>query len=218
MNSVNGLTIEMLNLSEDSRKLYNELQIPLDEVVLQVRRGEMLYYANSANHSLRYQFSSCLSKKKAMEQLCSEIYSELERLDMIRNFDSTRFQLSANILALRHMVAEKARRAPSFYYSSCKYMHRLVGRLNNASYEKWQGYDDNTIEAVKDLLKKNLSDTEYRVICMRFGLSDGICRDWEEIAKEFGWISKGGPTYHEKSAICKLHSVIDEFKTLTKIS
>ena len=53
---------------------------------------------------------------------------------------------------------------------------------------------------------------------MRFGLDDGKCCEWQEIARRFGWGSKGGPAYHEKNAISKLYGVVDELKKLTKIS
>ncbi|MBR6532592.1 hypothetical protein IKT64_02375 [Candidatus Saccharibacteria bacterium] len=218
MNSAENLTIGMLNLSEESKKLYDRLQLPLDEVVLQVRRGSMIYCAKSCNHSLRHEFTSNPNKRVAMRQLSSEIYSELERLGMIRVFSPEQFQLSANVLALRQMVAEKSSRGRSWYYDSGEYIPRLIRKLDAKQYEEWQGYDDNTIEAVRELLKKNLSETEYGVICMRFGLVDGVCRNWEENAEKFGWKSKGGPAYHERNAICKLHRSIDELRVITKIS
>ena len=43
-------------------------------------------------------------------------------------------------------------------------------------------------EAVKNYRKllEELSDREERIIRLRYGLDDGICRTLEEVAKEFG--------------------------------
>lgn len=43
-------------------------------------------------------------------------------------------------------------------------------------------------EAVKNYRKllEELSDREERIIRLRYGLDDGVCRTLEEVAKEFG--------------------------------
>lgn len=213
--------VNLFNLSEKSRELFDSL--PADEVVMLVRHNDFPPY-HDAKKAIEYRRKFNLrhepKNRDSLRQLGLEMNSELKRLGMIRTdfYDSIRFKLSANIIALRQMVAEKSRRGLSYYYDSKEYINRLVRRLNNEQYDNWQGYDDDTITKVKELLKKSLTDTEYGVICMRFGLEDGRCCDWEEIAQRFGWTSKGGPAYHEKNAVKKMYAMLDEFKELTKLS
>ena len=209
-----------LNLSEESRELLEVL--PIDEVVMLVRHDDFPPF-HDARKSIDYgrKFDSKhRNTRGSLKQLGKEMKSELRRLGMIRDdfYSSERFILSANIVALRQMVAEKSSRGLSYYYNSKDYVNRLIRRLDNDKYESWQGYDDDTVARVKELLSKTLTSTEYEVICMRFGLNDGRCREWQEIAQHFGWKSKGGPAYHEKNAISKLYGAIDEFKKLTKLS
>lgn len=210
-----------LNLSEESRGLLDKL--PIDEVVMLVRHDDFPPFHDvrrSIDYRRKFDFKRRRSTRESLKRLGKEMKSELRRLDMIRDdfYGSERFILSANIIALRQMVAEKSSRGLSYYYDSKDYVNRLIRRLDNDKYESWQGYDDDTVTRVKELLSKTLTSTEYEVICMRFGLNDGRCREWQEIAQHFGWESKGGPAYHEKNAISKLYGVIDEFKKLTKLS
>ena len=210
-----------LNLSEKSRELFDSL--PADEVVMLVRHNDFPPYHDvkkAIEYDRKFNLSRRAKNRDNLRQLGLEMKSELKRLGMIRTdfYNSARFKLSANIVALRQMVAEKSSRGFSYYYDSKEYVNRLIKRLNNEQYESWQGYNDDTIAEIKELLKKPLTDIEYGVICMRFGLEDGRCYDWEEIAQRFGWTSKGGPTYHEKNAVKKLYTILDEFKELTKLS
>lgn len=210
-----------LNLSEESRELLDKL--PIDEVVMLVRHDDFPPFHDvrrSIDYRRKFDFKRRRSTRESLKRLGKEMKSELRRLDMIRDdfYSSERFILSANIIALRQMVAEKSSRGLSYYYDSKDYVNRLIRRLDNDKYESWQGYDDDTVARVKELLSKTLTSTEYEVICMRFGLNDGRCREWQEIAQHFCWESKGGPAYHEKNAISKLYGVIDEFKKLTKLS
>lgn len=238
MNSVDNLTIEMLNLSDDNRQLIEELHLPLDEVVLIVRHNNINGHGNSLrslmDRAIRHEIRKNPSKRDTLKRLSfqiraypqktlvplfSEIHSGLDHLGMIREFSPEQFQLSANILALRSMMLEGASCAPSRYHQSNDgYLKRLIRKLNNKNYETWQGYNEDTVEKVRTFLKENLSDTEYGVICMGFGLIDGDCKDWQAIAEHFGWKSKGAITYHERNAARRLHPVISEFKELTKIS
>lgn len=210
-----------LNLSEESRELLDKL--PIDEVVMLVRHDDFPPFHDvkrSIEYGRKFDFKRRASTRKSLRRLGEEMKSELRRLGMIRDdfYSSKRFMLSANIVALRQMVAEKSSRGFSYYYDSKDYVNRLIRRLDNDKYESWQGFDDDTIARVKELLGKTLTSAEYEVICMRFGLNDGRCREWQEIAQHFGWKSKGGPAYREKNAISKLYGVVDELKALTKIS
>ena len=213
MNSVKNLSIDMLRLSDGSRKLLENL--PLDEVVLLVRHENFPPRYGQVSIDYRHKikgYDRDPRVKRAFEKLGAEMKQELSRLDMYRDdLNSDRFRMSANITALYDVVS-------SLYYDSAKYPIRLIRRLNNDQYENWQGYSDDTIEKVRELLKQNLTSTEYEVICMRFGLVDGRCCDWQEIAQRFGWISKSVPYYHEKNAVAKLYGVLDEFEALTKLS
>lgn len=200
-------------LSEESRELLKKLRLSIDEVVSLIRHK---YYFDD-------DFDAFCSP--SFRRLGEEIESELRRLNMIRDdfYSSERLILSANIFALREMVREQSIkglsyiRSLSYYYDSKDYVNRLLRDLDDDKYESWQGYDDDTVTRVKELLEKTLTSTEYDVICMRFGLNDGRCRKWQEIAQNFGWKSKGGPAYHEKNAIRKLYGVIDELGKLTKL-
>lgn len=233
MNSVDNLTIEMLDLSDDNKLLIEVLHLPLDEIALTVRHGYSLFSRFSIKQAIRHEFRENPSKREDLKRLYTrisldsrriaellslEIYLELDRLGMIREFNQEQFQLSANIIALRHMLLNGAGGAPLCYHQSDKYLFELIRSLDNKSYETWQGYSEDTIEEIRKFLKKYLSDTEYEVIRMGFGLDDGICKDWQTIAKHFGWKSNGAITYHERKAAQRLSPIINEFKELTKIS
>ena len=68
---------------------------------------------------------------------------------------------------------------------------------------------DEAINNVRVLLNQ-LSDREERVIRLRYGLDDGICRTLEELAKEFG-VTREKIRQIESKAIKKLrHPLVME--------
>lgn len=212
------LRIDMLNLSDDCMTVVEAT--PLDKVVLSIRAGRFptnIQLKNARKSARRagkeFDWAPHYRKRRAWHD---EATAELERLGLIRH-DTEKLQLTANIVAICWMARDPQHKwSPCVYFDAQDYIPRLISKMGNRAYENWDGFDDETIKAIKALLKRTLSDKDYQVIVLRFGLEDGECVERAEVAKQYGW-TDSGVRYHERSAADKLYNVIDELKALTKI-
>lgn len=211
------LKIDMLNLSEDCMTVVEAT--PLDEVVLSVRAGVFptnMQLKNAGRNARRtgkkFDWRPHYSTRRAWRD---EATAELERLGLIRH-DTEKLQLTANIMAIYRMAKGVPRWNPSIYFDAETYTTNLIAKMGNCAYENWDGFDDEAVRAVKAFLRRTLSDVDYQVICLRFGLEDGKCVERAEVAKQHGW-TDSGVRYHERSAAERLYGSIDELKALTKL-
>ena len=219
MNSVNDLSIEMLNLTEQSSALLSEM--PLDVVVKLVRRGDFppINSREVIEWDRKYHYRSNAQQLVNLRRLGKEMRSELTRLGMIdeERFETKRMKQSAGIIAMRIFATENCSRSISYYFRSEEFTRRLIGRISNESYEKWEGFSEQTIATIISILERVLSGAEFRVLSMRFGLEDGIYRSPQEVMTRFGWKTDSGERYHEKNAAPKLYKIREKIKILTQI-
>lgn len=210
------LTINMLNLSEDCMAIVNAN--PLDKIVLSIRAGwfptniQITNACRSARRAGTRFYRGSYHTRKAWHD---EATAELERLGLIRH-DTEKLQLTANIVEVYRMAKSTRWGKPSVDPDTEGYIPKLINKMGNYAYENWDGFDDETIKAIKAFLKRTLSDKDYQVIVLRFGLEDGKCVERAEVAKLYGW-TDSGVRYHERSAAEKLYNVIDELEALIKI-
>ncbi len=230
MKKVKDLSLDKLQLSSYDESLFRRLSMSFEDVVMLVRVGDfppfyntdkMVEYRTNVQRAGLHHYET-----REMNRLAYDVWKSLERLGAIRHdfYDSERFRKSANIVALQeaieelHGVTEEQLAKPLHYYlCSDEYVVRLIRKLNNETYEEWEGFSDESIKQILALIEGSLSETDFAIICMKFGLDlDTRCKSLDEIATEFGWTTNA-VRYHLRRSIFRLYYVLDILKFLTKI-
>ena len=79
-----------------------------------------------------------------------------------------------------------------------------IGQLSNELYEEFEGLSSETIEEVKASLRNRLTEREYEILCLRFGLDyTGMLKDLETVGKHF-CITRERVRQYEARALRKL--------------
>ena len=103
-----------------------------------------------------------------------------------------------------------------FYYDSNEFIPRLKRKLDDSVRETWLGYSDETIEVAKKNIQDALTDTEYSIISLRFGLEDGYCRSRPEVTAYCGK-SENGIRYFEKRVAMKLRPHLEKLAEILRL-
>lgn len=122
----------------------------------------------------------------------SELISALINAGFIR--PTADFLMTFRINALYRIVYEEW---GSHFNSS-------IGQLSNELYEEFKGLSDETIEEVKVSLRNRLTEKEYKILCLRFGLDyTGMLKDLETVGRHF-YITRERVRQYEAKALRKL--------------
>ncbi len=79
-----------------------------------------------------------------------------------------------------------------------------MGQLSNELYEEFEGLSSEVIEEVKASLRDRLTEKEYEVLCLRFGLDDtGMFKDLETVGRHF-CVTRERIRQYEAKALRKL--------------
>ncbi|MBP5633839.1 hypothetical protein J6X13_02800 [Candidatus Saccharibacteria bacterium] len=226
-NSARNVTVEMMNLSEESKALLEG--IPLLDVIMMARQHRMapdrtpwqagnLFYKKfrtvkgwnrSDAHSLRHD----------IVRLGREVNDYLKSENLIKSetdfSDNQRFVISSKIWALRHC----ARTCHPILHSDNKYSYwHLVVELDCDQYESWEGYSDQKLKEIDEFLISHLSPYNYKLLSYRYSLKDGKFVRRKDVAEKFGFNCETTAANYEGRALEELHESLDEFLALTEIA
>lgn len=216
MLSVKDLDINMLDLEPEEKVVL--MYMPLEKAVEDIRTSN--YYDFRVRAMVFSVFPK--STNRFISNLRKKLYHEMQRLDMFRHdfYDSERFTVTANIMALLEMVTTSYSGSyPAHYYYFADYIPRLITKLDNDSYENWDGFSDGELDKIITFFKLTLSSEELMVLSLRFGLTDGRCLPHQEIASRLSFVSTPEKSRKiQQNAIKKLIENKDEFVLWCKLS
>ncbi len=170
-------TLDELNLSARTKAYLNSNFDSLEEIV---REGRIDAYMHT------------LTQKSAMPKWKAELISALTDAGFIRPASHFRMTFLVNLLY-------------SIVYLEWKdCFNTSIEQLSNEQYEEFESLSSEAIEEVKDSLRNRLTEREYEILCLRFGLDyTGTLKDFEAVGKHFG-ITRERVRQHEVKALRKL--------------
>ncbi len=171
-------SLDELNLSARTKAYLNNNFDSLEEIIIEGRIDAYI-------HSLD-------ARKSSMPKWKTELISALTDAGFIRPVSHFRMTFSVN--ALYSIVYLE--------WKDCFYTS--IGQLSNEQYEEFESLSSEVIEEVKDSLRNRLTEREYEIFCLRFGLDrTGTLKDLETVGKYFG-ITRERVRQHEAKALKKL--------------
>jgi hypothetical protein len=231
--SAKNVTVEMMNLSEESKSLLEG--IPLLTVIMMARHhrlapdkdvfcaGRIFYkkFGKIKGWKRRdiYPYGRRTDISNSIARLGCEVNRYLKREDLIKDdadfYNNQRFVISSKIWALRISALASS----PILHSDNKYSYwTLACHLDCDQYESWEGYSDQALKKIDEFLVSHLSPYNYELLSYRYGLKDGKFVSRKDVAAKFGFNNETTAANYERKALKELHESLDDFLALTEIA
>lgn len=214
-NSAKDVTADVL--SDENRTFLEESGAPMINVVMMVRRNwPRMRDASMYYHRRLFGINPRDNRyDNKIASLGDELYKYLLKNGYLRAFNTSRFNATALIWALRKKIAEnKVSSLLDIKYAIIP----LRNSLDCEHYETWNGYGDKQYKAILNYLKDHLSDAEYNIMSLRYGLDEKGFRSRKAIVAELNLGKTESYVRNvEDRAIGKLHADMETFLALTEI-
>lgn len=177
-------SLDEFNLSAEVYDVLSEYK--LSSLVLFARREDLfgaLMRARGVYHVDQVSQETVESETRLCQRCADEFRKELKEKGFFRT-DFDNYRQSFNIMSfLRVLIGGNYN---DDYFDEFYNARREWKSFTNEEYETFGGLTQIQINTFMMILEYSLSEYQFRVICERMGLHNGICVDRKTVAKEFG--------------------------------